>query len=153
MNSSIHRALKSWNNTVNWPYLSSLMIVNKDIPYFRDNKHDYEWMLEVTENRKCKEVEPSVVRYENGNNLSLDAAYRLEDFEIASRILLKQGNSEVVLRLRQTLARYFYKMGRYKEAREHFSLCKPTAKNVGYYFTSYCPALARLIVKKYNVFG
>lgn len=155
MNSYIHDVLNRWSKEANWPYLSSILIINKDIPLFEEKygKHDYKWMLEVTKDRNCKETEPMVIRYVNGENLSLDPEYREEDYQIIYDHLWFENDIKGIKRLNATRAKYFYKMKNYKHARYYFRLSSRSIKNIAYYFTSFIPVLAKWIVKKYNVFG
>jgi len=129
-------------------------MVNKNVPYFEEEygKHDYLWLLETTK-RRCKEIEPCVVRYVNGKNLSLDPVYRAEDFCLVCISLLQDRNYSGIKRLCASRAKYFYKMGDYKRARAYLHDSERTLKNIAYYITSYLPPLARWVVRKYNVFG
>ncbi len=136
-----------------WPYTSSIMILNKDVPLFGDSKHDYPWLLEVTKNRNCKEIDPCVIRYVNGNNLSLDPQYRQEDFDIIYAVLAKERNLPAIRGLCATRAKYFYKVGKYSQARVYFRASDKSLKNRLYILTSYCSPLARWIVRKFTVFG
>jgi len=136
-----------------WPYTSSIMVKNKDVPLFEDPKHDYPWLLKVTENRACKEIDPCVIRYVDGNNLSLDPQYRQEDFDLIYDVLLSERNLPAIAKLCATRAKYFYKVGNYSEARGYFRRADQTLKNRMYILTSYCPPLARWIVRKFTVFG
>lgn len=153
MSSSIHRVVRSWSKEANWPYLSSIMVVNHDVPLFSDPQCDYPWVLDATENRNCKEVDVCVIRYVDGHNLSLDERYRQRDFEIVYDALLLDRNYPAIKRLVASRAKYFYKMGDYKRARFYFYGSDRSLKNIMYIITSFCPALARWVVRKYTVFG
>jgi hypothetical protein len=89
----------------------------------------------------------------SGKNLSLDPQYRIEDYNMVTEELYKQGNHKAIKQLTATMGRYFYKHGDHKKARLYFFFSRWTLKNIGYFFTSYCPVLARWIVKRFNVFG
>ena len=155
MSSYIHGVLSRWSKDQNWPYLSSILMVNKNVPYFEEEygRHDYLWLLEVTKTPWCIEVEPCVIRYVNGKNLSLNPRYRVEDYKIVLDSLYKRNEYTGIKRLEATRAKYFYKIGYYDMARYHFYLSSRSLKNIAYYITSYCPPLARWIVRKYTVFG
>jgi hypothetical protein len=153
MTSYIHRVLKEWSKQANWPYPSSILVVNDNVPLFDTAQHDYEWMLAVTKDRKCVEIPPCVIRYVSGRNLSLDPKYREEDFNIVMNVLKSENNHAGIKRLHASRAKYFYKMGKYKLARSHFHKSELSIKNIMYIITSYSPVIARWVVKKYNVFG
>lgn len=155
MSSSIHDVLRKWSKEQNWPYMSSIMIANKDIPLFETQygQHDYDWLLAVTKDRKCKEIDACVIRYEHENNLSKDYSYRIVDWMMVLQVMHEDKNSEGIKRLHGTIARYYYKAGQYKSARISFLTATLTLKNCGYYITSFFPSLAKWIVRKYNVFG
>lgn len=136
-----------------WPYTSSIMVVNHDVPLFTDPQCDYPWVLDVTENRNCKEIEPCVIRYVDGHNLSLDERYRRRDFAIIYNQLRRDGDKAGIRRLFASRAKYFYKMGNYKRARYFFYRSDRSLKNIMYIITSFCPALARWVVRKFTVFG
>lgn len=153
MSSSIHRVVRSWSKEANWPYLSSIMVVNQDVPLFTDPQCDYPWVLDITRDRNCKEIEPCVIRYVDGKNLSLAPDYRRRDFEIVYAVLLQDHNYPAIKRLCATRGKYFYKMGQYKEARQYFCRSDRSLKNIMYVITSFCPALARWVVRKFTVFG
>lgn len=153
MSSSIHRVVRSWSKEANWPYLSSIMVVNQDVPLFTDPQCDYPWILDATENRNCKEVDVCVIRYVDGHNLSLDEDYRRRDFEIIYNQLHRDGDKAGIRRLFASRAKYFYKMQDYRAARHYFYRSDRSLKNIMYIITSFCPALARWVVRKYTVFG
>lgn len=153
MSSSIHRVVRSWSKEANWPYLSSIMVVNQDVPLFSDPQCDYPWVLDATENRNCKEVDVCVIRYVDGHNLSLDEDYRRRDFAIIYNQLRRDGDKAGIRRLFASRAKYFYKMQDYQAARYYFYRSDRSLKNIMYIITSFCPALARWVVRKFTVFG
>jgi hypothetical protein len=129
------------------------MIVNKDVPLLTTKSHDYLWLLELTKDRKCKEIKPCVIRYEHGNNLSHNIEYRLEDWDMVINIMKEDNNIAGIKRLNATRAKYYYKFGDYRQARKYLFISKWSIKNIAYFFTSYFPLLAKWVVKQYNVFG
>ena len=149
-NLSIHHALIDRSKAMNWPNMSSILIINKDIPLFEEEYGwlDYDWQLKATAKYKCKEIEPSVIRSSRNDNLSLNPLYRLTDFNVALTYVSPIGKQ----RLCASRARYLYKMELYKESREIMMEANLTTKNVLYYITSYCPPLARLICRMFRVF-
>jgi hypothetical protein len=153
MSSSIHHVLRKWSREANWPYLGSVLVINKNIPKFETTQHDYMWLLEVTKDRRCKEIKPSVIRYVNGENLSLNMDYRLEDWNIVLNVMREDNNKDGMKRLSATRAKYYYKTGNYNQARVYFLFSRWNLKNIAYFITSYFPKIARWVVKKYNVFG
>lgn len=156
-NLSIHHALNNWDNSVTWPYLGSILMINKNVPLFETEfgRHDYDWVLAATETRKCKEIpEALVIRHIiDGENLSMNPAYREEDYALVLAHLMENNNTEAISRLNASRAKYFYKMGKYKDARFYFKNATFDAKNIGYFLTSFYPKLARWIAKRYNVWG
>lgn len=155
MSSSIHLALKSWDKSCNWAYLGSVLVVNKNVPLFEEEigRHDYDWVLKITEHRKCMEVRPCVIRYVSEHNLSMNPQYRKDDYELMLKLLKQNKEWAGIKRLNATRAKYFYKTQNYKEARKYFKKSTICLKNIMYYFTSFSPVLARWVVKKFNVFG
>lgn len=155
MSSFIHDVLSRWSRDANWPYPSSILMVNKNVPLFEEKygRHDYLWMLEVTKDRKCKEIEPCVIRYVGGKNLSFNPMYREEDYQMVYNHLWLKNDIAGIKRLNATRAKYFYKLQDYKRARHYFKISSHSVKNIAYYFTSFVPVLAKWIVKKYTVFG
>ncbi|HOW26385.1 MAG TPA: hypothetical protein PK711_12030 [Bacteroidales bacterium] len=134
--------------------MSSILMVNSDVPLFEEvyGKHDYDWILSVTEKYACKEVPPVVIRYINEKNLSLDPVYRSEDFDFMLSILQRNNNMAGIKRLHGTRARYDYKMGNYKQARYYFLRADRSWKVGLYFLTSFVPPLARIITRKFKVF-
>ena len=153
MSSSIHRAVRSWNKSMAWPYTSSIMVVNHDVPLFSDPQSDYPWVLDITENRNCKEIAPCVIRWVDGKNLSLDDDYRRRDFSIIYDQLRRDGDKAGIRRLFASRGKYFYKMQDYQAARHYFRRSDRSMKNIMYIITSFCPPVARWVVRKFTVFG
>lgn len=156
--SFIHTILREYNyqkHKDHTCYFGSILMVNKNIPLFETiyGSHEYDWLLKVTENRKCVQTRPLVIRYQTGHNLSMDYKYRMENLDMLIDLLTGFGNFEGVRRAYCSTAKFLYKIGKYKESREYFTYGAPTVKNYAYYFTSFFPPLARWVVRKYNVFG
>ena len=153
MNSYIHEVLKKRSKEANWVYISSILMANKDVPLFEEyfGQLDYEWLLEVTKDRKCKEIVASVIRHIDGDNLSLNPEYRKRDFYIG--MLLVDDNIDTLKSMYGTRARYYYVMGEMKRARFHFWRAKADWKTVLYILTSYNKRVSKLIIKKFGVFG
>ena len=107
-------------------------------------------MLRVTGNRKCVEVEPCVIRYVDGKNLSLNPVYRKRDFYMG--LLEVDGDTRTMKRWFASRARYHYVMGETRMARFYFARGRLDWKTISYYFTSFFPPLRRFIVKKFKVF-
>ena len=150
-NLSIHKALLSRNKSVPWPYTSSIMIVNSGVELFNDPQVDYEWLLRVTECRKCHATEPCVYRYVDGKNLSLTPEYRKRDFYMG--LLEVDGDLKTMKSWFSSRARYHYVMGETGLARFFFARGTLEWKTVLYFLSAYCDPLRRAIVKKFKVFG
>jgi len=152
--SSLHRAYLEWNKKkIGGAYLGSILVKNENLPLFETyfGLLDYDWLLRVTKNRVCKIIEPVVIRYINGKNLSLNSDYRKKDFYMI--MLYIDGNLDAMKRLCGTRARYFYYVGNAKMARFYFRQSKLDWKIFLYYITSYIPFLRKIIIKKFRVFG
>ena len=149
--SYIHDVLKRWDKTENWPYMSSILILNKDVPLFEDWQLDYEWLLRATKNRHCVEVDPCVIRWVEETNLSLNEEYRRRDYYGVMTIV--DGDVSAMRRVTGSRARYHYKRGNMKIARFHFLQAQRDWKTVLYFISSYLPKLSKWIVRKYGVSG
>lgn len=153
-NSSLHQALLSWNKKRGGDaYLGSILLKNKDVPLFETyfGMLDYDWLLRVTKDRKCKMIDSVVIKYVRDNNLSLDPEYRRKDFYMI--MLHVDGNIKAMKRLCGTRARYFYYVGNTKMARYYFLQAKKDLKIIMYYMTSFIEPLRKIIIKKFRVFG
>ena len=153
MSSYIHEVLKNRSKEANWVYISSILMINKDVPLFEEyfGQLDYDWLLRVTENRKCKEIHPCVIRYVGDENLSMNPEYRKRDFYMG--MLLVDDNIETLKSMYGTRARYYYVMGEMKRARFHFWRAKHDCITALYIITSYSRKASKLIIKKFGVFG
>jgi hypothetical protein len=151
--SYIHDVLKSRSKKANWPYIGSLLIRNKDIPLFEEyfGQLDYDWLLRITKDRRCKETDITVVRYVDGTNLSLDPEYRKRDFYMG--LLDVDGNLPVMKKWFASRARYHYVMGEMKMARFFFIRGAINWKTILYFISSYNGILSKWIIRKFNVFG
>jgi glycosyltransferase involved in cell wall biosynthesis len=145
----LYSSLLSWEIRKTGIYLGSVILKNNNVPLFRHRSVEYEWYIDTSKTRKCVRTIPMVIRHIHDNNLSQKESYRLEDYELLKKLLTKNA----IRRKSASLARFYYKIGKYNDARKYFLLGNITIKNIGYYITSFIPVLARLIVKKYNVFG
>ena len=133
-------------------YMSSILLVNQDVPKFETyfGCVDRDWSMQVTGKYKCKEIDPCVIRYVSGDNLSLSPEYRRKEFLITW--LSSEGNFKEMRKTFGTRARYFYQSGEYRLARFYF-IRALGLKNMLYYVTSFCHKLAKLITKKVRVFS
>jgi len=152
-NLSIHQVLLARSKARHWPYFSSIMIVNKNVPRLEEyfGQLDYDWLLRVTKDRSCKEIDPCVFRYVNGENLSLNPEYRKRDFYMG--LLMVDENTDTMKRWFASRARYHYVMGEMPMARFYFARGAINWKTIMYYLTSYNKTISKWIVKKYRVFG
>lgn len=150
-NLSIREILLKRSKSRQWPYTSSIVMVNRDLPLFDDPQCDYPWLLEVTKGRVCKETPPMVIRYVDGKNLSLDPGYRKRDFYTG--LMEVDGDIKTMKRWYSSRARYHYVMGETKMARFYFLRGMISLKTVLYYLTSFITPARKFIVKKFGVFG
>ena len=150
---SIRQALLKRSKAMSWPYLSSIMVRNNNIPPFEEwyGQLDYPWLLEVTKDRVCCEVAPCVIRGIDGNNLSLQREYRKRDFYMG--LLQVDGDIDTMKRWYASRGRYHYVMGECSMARFFFARGSLNWKTVLYYATSYCTPLRKAIIKKFRVWG
>jgi glycosyltransferase involved in cell wall biosynthesis len=147
--SDIYQSLMTWTNRKAGAYMGSILMKNENVPLFDDYQLEYKWLLDVTKDRRCIRTTPMVIRYAHDNNLSQKEQYRLAAHEQLRKLL----GDNAIRRETGTLARFYYKLGKYKESRFFFTQSNPTVKNYAYYFTSFYPKLALWVVKRYNVFG
>lgn len=152
-NLSIHQVLLKRSKAKPWPYMSSILMVNKDVPMFEAwyGQLDYDWLLHATRDRKCCEVQPSVIRWVDGSNLSLDPDYRRRDFYMG--LLAIDGDLDTMKRWYSSRARYHYLTGEVKLSRFFFLRGHINWKTILYFITSYSNSLRRIIIRKFGVFG
>lgn len=119
---------------------------------------DFDWILRMFHGRDSIELNQSLyLRYVDGQNLSLNEAYRKRDFHFSLMHIeeyVKEYPQEVKKaygRLYASRARYYYLMGQMDLARFYLLRSPLNLKNIGYYFTSFWGA--EYIKKKFNVFG
>ena len=145
--------LKKDNKRYGFAYLSSLLIKNNNIPLFEEHfgQLDFDWILRLTRNRICVQVDPVVVRYNTQKNLSLDPEYRRRDFYMS--LLHVDGDVKTIKRIYASRGRYHYVMGECSMARFYFMRGELNWKTVLYYISSFNNTLRKLIIKKYKVFG
>ena len=149
----IHDVLKNRSKKRNWPYMSSILMKNINVPLFEEvtGQTDNEWIIEATKNRICIETEPVVIRYVDGKNLSLDHIYRLNDFNYS--LAFFKDNPSVIKKLHGSMGRYLYVMEDMKMARKYFLKSTLDIKTVLYFITSFNTKLSKFIIKKFGVFG
>ncbi|MDD5013679.1 MAG: glycosyltransferase family 2 protein [Atribacterota bacterium] len=148
-----------YDRMINWNYhgfsgpsVGTIMLINHDIPFFEEEKgkHDFDWRLKLAKTKRNREIPRCAIRHETGLNLHETPEFRRNDYqEFMKYVIGKNGR----LKINQSRAKYCYKMGEYKEARKLFLHSKYSLKNIGYYFTSFLPPFARLIVNIFNVYG
>lgn len=133
--------------------MSSILVRNENIPLFEEyfGQLDYDWLLRLTESRKCVQIPPCVIRYVDGNNLSLNFEYRKRDFYMA--MLRLDGNIPAMKRQCGSRARFFYKANMPSMARFYFRQSNWDWKTILYYITSYSKIARKWIVKKFGVSG
>jgi hypothetical protein len=133
-------------------YMSSIMLRNENIPDFETiyNQVDYDWLLKVTEGKKCVNIPACVLRYVNGKNLSLNEEYRVRALGITLSTCGKDLST--VQRVFGTHARYYYKVLNGEKARFWFKKTKWNFKIVTYYLTSYSITCMKFINKHWQVF-
>ena len=152
-NLSIHHVLLARSKAKNWPYMSSILMRNENVPLFEEQfgQLDHDWLLRATESRQCHEITPCVFRYVDGKNLSLTPEYRKRDFYMG--LLKVDGDLKTMKSWFSSRARYHYIMGETGLARFFFARGTLDWKTVLYFVTSYCSPLRKAIVKKFKVFG
>jgi len=150
---SIHYVLKKRLKNRNWVNLSSILMVNKNIPRFEECFYqlDYDWLLKVTKNRSCIETEARVIRYVYDKNLSKNKEYRKRDTYMG--LLISDPDTKTMKRWLSSRARYHYKIDEPKMARFFFIRGEINLKTILYYLTSYSKLLRYIVISKYNVFG
>lgn len=150
---SIHQVLLERSKAKKWPYMSSIIMRNKNVPLFEEcfGQIDHDWLLKATKFRICKEISTCVIRYIDGNNLSLDLTYRKRDFYMG--LLYIDGDYKTMKKWIASRARYHYTIGDCKMARFLFIRGTINWKTILYYITSFIKPIRIIIVKQFNVFG
>jgi glycosyltransferase involved in cell wall biosynthesis len=119
---------------------------------------DFDWILRLFHQNTSIEVCDSLYnRFVDGNNLSLNEAYRKTDFS-HSLMFIKEYETlypkEVKISTRKihgSMARYYYVMNNMKEARFYFLRSGFNLKTLAYLITTYVGS--GYVKKKFNVFG
>lgn len=141
-----------------FPQYSTLVFRKEIYPQMEEffGLYDMGWKYKLFDNRDCvrinelllvkneaktskKEIVMEVIHYET--NLAL-AHYAVKYPQYAKVI------RRSIKTYWGTLARYFYKKGKYKLARYHFQMSNPSMVNILYYFTSFFPIIARRLTWK-----
>ena len=143
--------------------LMSTMLFRKDVYPQMDEKmgvSDYLWTAELLENHKVVVIElPLMLRGVDNKNTSLSKLYRQITLEEQIATMDYYGKkygydlAEAKMGVWASYGKYCYMTGRYKEARESLRKAPISIKITMYCATSFIPPLARLISKKFNVFG
>ena len=152
--SSVQTKLLELDRKNLYVYMSSILIKNENIPLFEEyfGQLDYDWLLRLGKNRKwLMSKEPTVIRYINKENLSLNLEYRKRDFYLA--MLQIDGNISSMKKLCGSRARYCYMVGDVKMARFYFRQSNISLKTTMYYLTSYSPLMRKFVLKRFRVFG
>ena len=128
-------------------YIGSLLFANTiAIPKFEEQhgKADWDWVAKLFHQQKSAEVgEVLYNRYVDGTNLSLNENYRKQELQHSLAFLQEQASEYPKLAKTGTLnaygsmARYYYSVGKMKQAREYFTKSSGSWKNRLYYLTSY----------------
>ncbi|MDQ3017776.1 MAG: glycosyltransferase family 2 protein [Bacteroidota bacterium] len=119
---------------------------------------DFDWILRLFYQRDSVELcESLYLRHVEGENLSMDERYRLNDYKCSLKTLKHFQNEyppqvkEGVRRVNGTLGRYYYVTGKMQEARRYLLNSGLSAKSLLYYLTTY--GGAGLVKKYFKVFG
>jgi glycosyltransferase involved in cell wall biosynthesis len=119
---------------------------------------DFDWVLRLFEGRSSLEIcAPLYNRYISGRNLSLNEAYRTNDFNYSLQTLKKYSGEypkethKAYKRIQGSMARYFYLVGKMAKARYHFIRSGLSMKTMLYLLTSY--AGSGFVKKHFNIFG
>ena len=119
---------------------------------------DFDWILKLFYNRNSVEVCSALyLRKVEGNNLSLNEQYRINDYYYSFKSILTYKNeypSEVQhaeKRINGSMGRYYYLMGNMKLSRQYLLKSTIGLKTLLYLITTF---FGSKIVKKYfNIFG
>lgn len=131
-------------------HTSSLLIKNENLPFFRSNFQDFEWMLDLLKNRRSCYSLPFVVRSYHLNNLSKREMWR----ETQYLTIMKYVNGSKLKRLiTASHARFYYKYEDWESARYYFRKSNFSIKNVGYYLTSFIPFVRNWVISVFNVWN
>jgi glycosyltransferase involved in cell wall biosynthesis len=149
-NSDIYDNLLNYSFPHGGIYLGSILVRNKELPLFETKWLDFDWLLELTRDRRCVQTVPMVFRSVDGGNLSLNPEYRQDDYYLKVGIIKNKKSLE---KINGSYARYFYVCHNGEKARHYFRYARKDWKTILYYLTSYSGILRRWIIKKYRVFG
>lgn len=149
-NSDIYDNLLNYSFPHGGLYLGSILVRNKELPMFKTKWLDFDWLLELTRDRRCVQTVPMVCRSIDGKNLSLNPDYRQSDYELKVGIVKNKKSLE---KINGSYARYFYVCYNGAKARHYFRYARKDWKTVLYYLTSYSRVMSKWIIKKYRVFG
>lgn len=149
-NSDIYDCLINYSFPHGGIYLGSILVRNNNIPLFKTKWLDFDWLLELTRDRRCVQTVPMVCRTISGQNLSLNPEYRQADYDLKVGIV---RNKASLAKINGSYARYFYVCHNGAKARHYFRYARKDWKTILYYLTSYSRVLSKWIIKKYKVFG
>lgn len=119
---------------------------------------DYDWVLRIFNGRTSFEVGQSLYdRMVDGRNLSMDATYRLNDFNFSLNLLkgyeldypneVKSGR----LNLYSSRGKYHYVMGETAKARYYFLRGRKSFLHLLYFLTTFFGS--KWVVKRFTIFG
>lgn len=149
-NSNICECLLNYSFPNGGIYLGSILVKNRNIPPFKTKWLDFDWLLDLTGCRTCVQTVPMVRRTIDGNNLSLNPAYRQADYDLKVGIIKNETSLE---KINGSYARYFYVCHDGAKARHYFRYARKDWKTILYYLTSYSRVVSKWIIKRYRVFG
>ena len=119
---------------------------------------DFDWVLRLFYNQKSVEVcFPLYVRNVEGNNLSLNEQYRLNDYTYSIKSILSykdEYTKEVELsekRINGSMGRYYYLIGNMQQARKYFLKSGIELKIMLYLITTFVGS--KFVKKYFKVFG
>lgn len=120
-------------------------------------KIDFDWLLKLTHQQKTIEVaDPLYTRHVEGQNLSLNLTYRIQDFYY-NLLSLESYKAQypkecktAYLKLHGSRARYHYLMGEMTEARFFFLRAEFSLKTLFYYLTTF--GGHKWVKKRFKVF-
>ena len=137
-----------WKHDFKKPFPLSSIIIHKDLTHIRFEEHfgfcDFDYRLRLFENQRTAQIcYPLVIRYVNGQNLSLDPYYHQTVYHYNSMILetyeerYPKETHIALSNLNGMYASYFYQMGQMKKARKYLSKSMRNWKSVSHWVTSY----------------
>ena len=142
-------------------YLGSIMFSSSLKNFLFEEKYgmiDFDWVLKIFHNNSSVEICKSLyLRKVNGDNLSLNKNYRINDYNYSLKTISEYSHiypSEVRLsekRINGSMGRYYYLIGDMKSARSYLMKSSINFISILYLITTFVGH--KFVRKHFNIFG